>query len=73
MLGTSEEASEGYGSVSNHDELMANFFAQVSGMRCVRNELAILNHALMKVTYIFDARIAGYIHTRPYSVIATFS
>ena len=26
----------------------------------------------MKVTYIFDARIAGYIHTRPYSVIATF-
>ena len=37
LLGTSEEASEGYGSVSNHDELMANFFAQVSGIRCVRN------------------------------------
>ena len=30
------------------------------------NYSAILNHALLRFTYIFDARMADYIHTHPY-------
>ena len=34
-------------------------------VRCVWNESAIVNHALLIFTYISDARMADYIHTHP--------
>ena len=34
-------------------------------LRCVRNSSAILHHARLRFTYIFDARVADYIRTHP--------
>ena len=36
-------------------------------VRCVWNESAISNHVWLIFTYIYDARMADYIHTHPYN------
>ena len=37
--------------------------------RCVRNESTISNHAWLRLTYVFDARMADYMATRTRSHI----